>query len=467
MKGLKHRAGGDARAAALMVLHNVIFNGVDSQSALSRQLDESTLVPTDKSLCTELVYGTLRYHMRLNWFLRRKLAKPDKLPQEAFLALELATHELAHTRIPAHASVNWAVELVRHRFGKGLAGVVNAVLRGFERQKDQEYLNPQFYCNELKIDDKSSDFLSVYYAMPQWITDLWLSEYGYDNTLILLKSGLDHSIPAFRLNAAKADYKVLRDVFMNEPAAIAVGPHLVALPEGHRQPLKLLQKEGRASRQSAAAYEALWALWFMAGGKDAVNISASGWSQQGESYLKHHAAADALVWDACCGRGGKTFALLEAGVKVVCASDSAKGRISALPDEFARLGLDASSTEILCQSAQKCTFKGIFDLVLIDAPCSGLGTLAHRPEIRWRRGQEDIKRLANTQAEILDAAVNALKDKGQIIYMTCTLTAQENTLQIQSFLKRHPEFTASKAWQSPLDTANFGELFWGCVLTRA
>jgi 16S rRNA (cytosine967-C5)-methyltransferase len=437
VKGLRHRAGNDPRVAALVVLDQVLNRGEDSGAALDKQLEQSGLMPSDKSLCTEMVYGVLRLHLRLEWFIRQMLPKPDKLPAEVLLALELAAYELAHMRIPSHASVNRAVGLLRNRFGQGLAGVANGVLRKFECSKQEEYLNPVFYVQKLGKTADSPEVLALLYAMPEWIVRLWQDSFGQEKTLSLLQASVKPAPIGIRVNASQEGARALYDQFLNEKGALAVPPYSVALPEGSTQPLKILQKEGRISRHSSAAYEALWAM-------------------QPESW-------QLPIWDACAGRGGKTMSLLESGISVEQVTDISAARLKALPSELARLGLNNAAPEQLVSSAEEAVFTKKFATVFADVPCSGLGTLAHRPEIRWRRTPEDIAALIQTQRSILGAAVRALMPGGRIVYMTCTLNPAENEEQIRVFMQEHPELCLEKVWQT--DPASpLGEFFLGSIL---
>ncbi len=139
-RGAADRSEHDPRAAALRVIDQTLTGKEPSQFLLDKALRESKMVPSDKGLCTELVYGFLRSAIRLDWNLRQLLRDPDKLPPEMLLTVKLAAYEIAHLRIPPHASVNWAVSRIRNRFGKGLAGVANGVLRSFVRSM-KDYTN--------------------------------------------------------------------------------------------------------------------------------------------------------------------------------------------------------------------------------------------------------------------------------------------------------------------------------------
>ncbi|MDL2307574.1 hypothetical protein LJC48_06075 [Desulfovibrio sp. OttesenSCG-928-C06] len=575
MKGVKHRAGNDPRAAALLVLNEVLSSTQDSQAVLDRQLTGSSLVPGDKALCTELVYGVLRRHLRLNWFLRTMLDKPDKLPTEMLLVLELAAYEIAFTRIPSHASVNWAVGFIRNRFGQGLSKVGNGVLRSFERKLGEEFNNPLYYLKRLGIklekgalqsgvqqgqvsNDKltgnlpvdgenttgsnggsaagglagdheaasgvaatseaggeagvaigiknsvlsySADprFLAAYYGMPEWIVNLWLAAYGPEATESYLKASALPAPMGVRLNPCAPGYKSLLNEMLQEEDAVLVPPAAVALPGGARRPVKFMQREGKLSRQSAASYQALW------------QLDPASWQQP--------------VWDACAGRGGKSLALLEQGIAVALLSDSSKARLSGFEPDFERLfpkagqaeGVANGKAERIAENAAEslvddATAASIpsnevsvpagpagpassagsspaasgklpampelyfgpaeqvagekeFATIILDVPCSGLGTLSHRPEIRWRRDPSDLERLCASQGSLLENALRSLKRGGRIVYLTCTINPSENENRVNDFLESHPDFKIEKSWQTPADS-NLNEFFWGAVLKR-
>lgn len=451
-KGLKYRAENDPRAASLLALSGVM-GGEDSQAALDKVLAGANLVPSDKALATELFYGTLRCHLRLEWFLRQKLSRPDGLPGEMLLLLEQSMYELAHTRIPAHAGVNWAVGLVRARFGPGLAKVANGVLRGFERGKKDEYLNRGWYASVLPANEAEA----VWFGLPLWLTRLWSESYSAETCRALLEASLEAAPQGLRLNMQRDGVQELIDL-ISEHGAEKLPPAAWILPDNVRLPISVWVKNGLASRQSPAAYAALFAL------------EPENWPQP--------------VWDACAGRGGKTLALLERGIAVQTASDPSKGRIRGLQEDYVRLGLGNHNAgteaarplpELLHLTAQQSGLTNAFRTVLVDAPCSGLGTLAHRPEIRWRRSEEDIARLAAAQAEILEAAHRAIipESGSLIVYMTCTMTKAENQEQTAAFLGRHPEYQAIVEYESPagvepeVAAKNFyGEFFYAALLRR-
>jgi 16S rRNA (cytosine967-C5)-methyltransferase len=456
-KGALHlrRAGHDPRAAALNALSRVLSSPVDSQAALRQVLSSPSLMPTDKRLCTELVYGVLRRHLALEDFLKKFLRRPDGLPAEMRLTLLVALYEMVCLRIPQHASVAWAVAHVRNRFGPGLAAVANGTLRAMQRAPE-EFARPRPGASE-------EESLSLRFAMPRWIVRLWLQGYGSQGARALLEAAGQPPPAGLRMNRACPDWEQLlreltrgadpvdcrtadpagaplprapasssREEFAAAgelPAApgrdgekvFLAGPHVLAFSGSlPRHALPLLE-QGKASRQSAASCEALEA------------FAPGSWPLP--------------IWDCCAGRGGKTLALLEQGIAVALASDPAERRLRALPEEYRRLGLTHPPCPALAVASVEDVLAGedpcsrLFGTILADAPCSGLGTLSRRPEIRLRRTPEDLTALAERQKRILSLVWPRLKPGGSLVYLTCTLNPAENERQIAAFLADHADAT--------------------------
>jgi len=441
-RGAANRSEHDPRAAALRVIDQALTGNDASQMLLDRALKESKMVPSDKGLCTELVYGYLRNAIRLDWNLRQLLRDPDKLPPEMLLTLGLSAYEIAHLRIPAHASVNWAVTRVRNRFGKGLAGVANGVLRAFARDM-KAYKDEARYLEALG----AVEGLAVFYAVPGWVAKLWLDSYGEERAKAYLAGSAQASVPAVRVNALREGAVTVRIDLLADGrnGARGVGPWGLAFPSGVPYAARALEKEGRLSFQSAAVQEMF------------LETDMPSWP--------------APVWDACAGRGGKTAAMLENGLPVSVASDIASGRIGALPGELARLGLVKDTLPRVLEAdaanvPENPAFAAPFGTVLLDVPCTGLGTLARRPEIRFRRTREDVAALTATQDAILDNAAKRVRNGGQIVYVTCTLNPAENEERVRAFMTRTNGFSLRKEWSTPPDSP-WHEFFYAAVLERA
>lgn len=481
-----HKADNDPRASALAALSQVLSGKADSQAALDAALRSARLVPTDKRLCTQLVYGALRWLSRLELFASRFVRRPGKLPSEMRLVLLLALYEMVYLRIPHRASVSWGVEHVRNRFGQGLAGVANGALRSMQRQIS-EYEEP-----ESARDDAS---LSRRYAMPLWIVRLWRESCGQEAALALLAASQRTPPSGLRLNAADPGWEEsLADLQKGIAASGGRGKKKAAPEEGNSveeaettarelQPdegiaaesflrekdvpllispcglafsgalpwqARRLIEEGRASGQSAASYAVL------------QSFAPECWRQP--------------VWDCCAGRGGKTMALLEQGVPVSLASDRSESRLQALSRDYERcLGLNDPPCPVLLplsveraaalERGESACGPAMFGTILVDAPCSGLGTLSRRPEIRLRRTPEDVAGLAALQRRILEAAWSRLLPGGSLIYLTCTVSPSENQNQIVSFLEEYADARLCRELL-PDPFSPLGEFFYGAHLRK-
>lgn len=437
-RGAANRSEHDPRAAALRVVDRVLTGKEASQLVLDRALRESKMVPTDKGLCTELVYGYVRNAIRLDWNLRRLLRDPDKLPHEMLLTLGLAGYEIAHLRIPPHASVNWAVSRVRNRFGKGLAGVANGVLRAFARDV-KGYRDEKRYTEPLGL----SEGLAVFYGVPGWVAGLWLDAYGEETARKYLLASASPAVPAVRINAAREDAVTVRIELMTNGRneAFPVGPWGMAFPSGVPYAARSLEKEGRLSYQSAGVQEVF------------LETEMAFWPGP--------------VWDACAGRGGKTAAMLECGLPVSVATDIAVGRLGELSGELARLGFGEDVCprvlEADAANVDGAAFAEPFGTVLLDVPCSGLGTLSRRPEIRFRRSPDEISVLTALQDGLLDSAARWVRGGGRIVYVTCTLNPAENEERVKAFVNRHPGFVLHREWTTAPDSP-WHEFFYAAVL---
>jgi len=430
-----------ARQAALAALDLTLPQegpGRDVQAALDAVLSARALDPRDKGLATELVYGCLRLRGRLDYALTRFLKNPDAVPKAVWRILLLSAYEILFlTKVPAYASVDWAVSAIREVAGKGLSGMANAVLRRLDRA-GAELADPAFYgrdgCDEATL-------LSRYYACPHWIVALWLHAFGPTDTRRLLESQIRPAPLGLRINRTKPGAKALFDALAALPDVQVAAFPTLALPAGTDLTpagvhLDEALAEGRLSRQSAAAQLALF------------RLGLSDWSEP--------------IADVCAGRGGKTLALVEAGKKVF-ASDIHPDRLSGLPREVARLGLPPVPT--FWASATRPPLAGVPGTILLDAPCSGLGVLARRPDTKWRRTPEDLPGLARLQGAMLEAAYAALAPGGLLVYMTCTVNPAENEEAVDRLGRRHKRLRLVNEVAAEPDTV-LGEVFYGALVQK-
>ncbi|MDR1489636.1 MAG: hypothetical protein LBS65_04000 [Desulfovibrio sp.] len=461
-----HKADNDARAAALQSLFRVVHEGADSQAALDDALASPHLAPVDRRLCTELLYGTLRRFLSLRAFIRNFLNRPEKIPQEMELTLILALYEMVFLRSPHHAAVGWAVSHIRNRFGRVMGGVGNAVLRKAQRSlPDYGADLRQSGCLRPPSETAGED-------LPDWMERMWRENYGEAAFLALARAACLEPPAGLRLNRAAEGWESLRGELLADrgqsgEARIVAAPedeanrHILSFSAPLPAAARRAVEQGRASRQSAAAAEVLN---FFAPG---------GWPGP--------------IWDCCAGRGGKTLSLLEQGIAVRLASDISSRRLDGLALDYARLGLSVPCPLLLrldlgelCPDAgdrsggkasderleeRAGVFQELFGTILLDAPCSGLGTLSRRPEIRLRRAPGDIEKLAGLQSLMLKNLWPRLMPGGRLIYLTCTVSPAENEGQIAAFLASNPDALLGREFRTSFSSP-LREFFYGAQLEK-
>ncbi|MDP3426045.1 MAG: transcription antitermination factor NusB [Humidesulfovibrio sp.] len=442
-----------ARAVALDCLASCLLEGRDLQAALDTALMADPLSDRDAGLVTELVYGYCRLKGRSEALLSRFLDPGRRLPDEAMLALGLAAHEIVHLdRVPAYASVNWAVDWAKGYTKAHLSGLFNAVLRKVaDSAQSARTITPY---RENARDEVEA--LSRFYSCPEWIISMWLKEYPREDVARYLKAqarppavgiAVDANYAAGADSLAASQAESLADRLAAHPAclgrsglglAFESGTSLAALASD----LALAPEELSALyRQSFAAREALAAL------------APAGWKTP--------------VWDACAGRGGKTRLLLEAGLSPVLASDTHKGRLSALSRELAAFAEAGRLVVFRARADEPAKIPGGLRpaSILLDAPCTGLGTLSRRPDIKWKRTQADAQNLVRTQAAMLRQAYETLAPGGTLFYVTCTINPDENQGQVSRFLEDAPAARLAGTWSTGPDVPT-GEFFYSATLSK-
>lgn len=410
-----------ARRVALEALYRCLYSGQDVQAALDTALSSGPVDPRDAGLATEITYGFLRLRGRLNYLLTRLLKDPGKLPPKMLLAMGVAAYEILHLdKVPAYASVDWAVEFAKTKPGARLAGLFNAVLRKVS-EADGYAHDPDFYRQE----GSPPEFLARWYSCPQWITDLWWRSYGEETALKYLEAQLNP--PAVGINLyGHPDADELFTDLAGLPEVLDLEGMSFAFPPGTRFDG---EPEPPIARQSFAARQAV------------EGLAPTSWPGP--------------VWDACAGRGGKTRILLEKGLKVF-ASDPHSGRLAALKRDLPKVETFEANAATAVPPHKPGT-------VLLDLPCSGLGVLSRRPDTKWKRKLRDIDDLVKLQSEILDNVVERVKRDGRIAVITCTLNPEENQGLIKEFLARQSKASLEREWITPPDSP-LNEFFYSALL---
>lgn len=403
----------DARMAALLALTKIEEEGAFSNLALSEVFARHDIDSRDRGLATEITYGVVSYKLTLDWLIAQVAGRPaEKLDRPVLLVLRIGFYQLFYLdRIPPAAVVHTTVELIKKTKKRALASFVNGVMRGALRKKDAlPWPSPQ--------DDLLAN-LSLTYSHPPWMIRRWLSRMAEAETRALLQA--NNTVPAVSLRV-----NTLRTTRERLLACLAQGGWEVEaseiVPEGI-----VVTKSGGQITGHPAYRQGLLQL------------------QSESAMLVSHILAPSpgnKVLDACSAPGGKAthLAALMQNRGEIIALDIFPHRLQLVEANAKRLGVDIIKTQLLDAQLLTPDHFGLFDHILLDVPCSGLGVIRRKPDIKWRRREEEIRQLAQMQKNILERAAGVLKRGGTLVYSTCTNEPEETIEIIADFLDRHPHF---------------------------
>lgn len=410
----------NARRTAVKVLGEVLQKGAFSNIVLGRELNKSNLNDKDRALATEIVYGTLKYKYTidviLNYYIKSDLEKMDG---NILNILRISLYQMIYLdKIPEFAVVNEAVELAKRNSIKG-SRLVNGVLRNYLRNKDINY------CNE----KNNTEQLSFKYSFPKWIVNLFVSQYGIEDAERIL-SGLN-MIPAItvRVNNLKIEYEDAWKLLEDNGYDIEEGkicPEAIIIIKGRNVEDNPLFKNGLITVQDESA----------------MLVAPSMDLEEGMTVL-----------DLCSAPGGKTCHIAEImdNIGEVFAFDIHLSKLPMIKENAKRLGIKNIKCNVLDATKYDTAYKERADRVLIDVPCSGLGIIRKKPEIKWNKNTNAMKELIEIQRHIMANASKYVKPGGKLIYSTCTLNKEENEENIKWFIKRHSEFSLEPLYYGEAD----------------
>lgn len=399
-----------ARRLALDVLQDVSRQDAYASLAFGSRIRESKLSQRDRDLAAELVYGTLERRITLDYFIGQKLRQPE-LESLVRDILRLGAYQILYlTRVPDSAAVDESVKLARTLGREAFAGLINGVLRGIVRDKEQNALAWPSQEDPVR-------YLSIRHSLPAWIVKRLVEAYGEQEA------------------------------------------ELIAAYRPKERAITIRRTQDRLSKE---AFEAMmtqkgWK-WTPAKLPDAYYASGLGdvgieksyllgeYSVQGEgsmlAAMAVHPKRGGSVLDACAAPGGKTAYMAELlhGTGRVYAWDVHEHRVELIRSMTKRLKLDNVRPAVRDATVVKEDMTWTMDAVLLDAPCSGLGVMLSKPDVKYRQTPEAVTSLRETQRRLLDACCQYVKPGGALVYATCTILPEENGGQVRAFLERHPEF---------------------------
>lgn len=373
---------------------------VESGAFIQEAFDPKGLKDVDRNLAETIVYGTVQNKLFLDHVIDRFVKKPENLDQNIRQLLRMALYQMHFLdRVPDHAVVSETVKMAKVISNVGAAGLVNGVLRQVIRQKEDAF--------HIRGEDEVTR-LSVTYSFPKdWV--VYFQQLLKGETEDFLKSTFEPapltlrpvSVDLASLMAELEEAGFHCDAMKSFPAAVVKKPRGLFETSAY--------KEGRFYVQDAASQEV-------------VGLFTPD--------------KDAEAMDLCAAPGGKSFQMAEL-FSHVDAFDSSPERLMRMEENIRRLGYKNIATAV--RDGKMPLPKKKYDRILVDAPCTSLGLIRRKPEIKYRVGREDVLQLARVQRRLLENAYGALNDGGELVYSTCSVTVEENEGVLHSFLTDHPE----------------------------
>ena len=397
------------RGTAVKILNRVERTDAYLDKLLDAELRSRDLSDPDKALLAEIVHGVVRLHGRLDWvlngFFHGNFVKSETNIKNT---LRVALYQILFLdRVPHHAAVNEAVEFVKRIRGEKAANLVNAVLRNIVRNLEG-----------IRYPDPNADivqYLSVYYSHPPWMVKRWLARFGREDTEKLLLA--NNEIPDLTLRVNRMATETAR--------------FLATLDASH------------ISYQPSVNFDYVIKVKSLAGISQMDLFRSGHFTIQDESavlpcVLLSPQPGERVI-DMCAAPGGKTALIgeLMKNQGQIVAVDKYEAKLHLIKSTCERLGI--RNVQFVAADSSEMEIP-LADKVLVDAPCSGLGVLRKKPDIKWKREPEEITKLTGMQMRLLENAARLLKPGGVLVYSTCTIEPEENLTLLQNFVRTHPEF---------------------------
>ncbi|MCQ6274045.1 16S rRNA (cytosine(967)-C(5))-methyltransferase RsmB [Bacillus sp. V3B] len=406
----------NVREAALEILEMIEKNQSYSNLLLNNSIKKNEIDKKDIGLLTELTYGTLQRKIALDYYLSPFLAKNKKLESWVRQLLRLTIYQMVYLdKIPDRAAIHEAVEIAKRRGHKGIASLVNGILRSMQREGI-----PSFDAIEDPIER-----LSIRTSHPLWLVKRWVSQFGFEETKAMCELNLTAPTMTGRVNTTK----ISRD-----------------------ECLVQLASEGFEVKASLVVPEAILCL--------KGNLAHSDTFKKGLLTIQDESSMivglalgvtdQQKVLDACAAPGGKSTHIAEKmnGTGEVISLDLHEHKVKLIRENARRLELSNIQAKTLdSRDVQEHFEKESFDRILLDAPCTGLGVMRRKPDIKYTKKEEDLFQLQKIQKTLLESVASLLKKDGILVYSTCTIDQEENQEVVEAFLQQHPEYVRDETFR--------------------
>lgn len=363
----------------------------------------------DRAFMTEVIYGTMKYRLRLDYIINQFSKTPVKKMKPLIRnLLRMTVYQLLFLdKIPASAAINEAVKIVNRRKMNNLSGFMNGVLRTIDRER-----NTITYPSK---ENAFEQYLSIFYSIPEWMIQMWLQSYGKEDTEKICISLNQKAEVCIRINTLRSSLEEVREILTKEGILVEEG--------------KLLPKESLMLRGTGAIAES-------------ESFKAGLWTVQDESAMLVGHIVDPqpgeCILDMCSAPGGKSthMAQLMKNQGQIISTDIHPHKIEIIEKNAKRLGI--TCIEAVCQDGTdfKVEWKERFDKILLDAPCSGLGIIKRKPDIRYSKEVADLDAIFEIQKKLAAVAKGYLKPEGVLVYSTCTISPKENEQMVAYIEKK-------------------------------
>jgi 16S rRNA (cytosine967-C5)-methyltransferase len=412
---MKGKRDTSARDIALSLLYAVEKEGAYASHLFTTLHHRQEIDPRERALAEKIVKGVLEHRSEIDGQLNERLPKGlQSLPPRIQIVLRMGIYQLRYLeRVERAVVVDSAVELAKRFSSAPLARLVNAILRRYLREESEP---------KVEVSPKNADEISKAFSHPLWIVEQWIGQIGTEETIALCKINNEEWPLYIRVNRLKVSKEELIRLLAEE--GVIAKPGRFA-----KDALQVMERKGKIQLHKLRSFqEGL----FTVQDEGACLVSEVSFAGPYE-----------VIIDLCAAPGGKTthLAILNRNEGTILAVDPSEKRLDLVRDNCRRLGI--TNVDYVCTDGRTLGRHQAADFILVDAPCSGLGVVGRRSDLRWNRAHDTIAPLCALQLELLQHAAQLVKKGGRLVYSTCTTSHEENEGIIEKFLSTNSDFVVT------------------------